>query len=162
MNVGYTELIEGFPTERSAPGLRHEEICARLHAHVAAATVEVTTCQLLPQRSQIALADGSMVRPDLALVTSAGARVLLVAEVIQAGDHSNDTVVKKQLYESLCVPRLWMVDPRYDNVEVYHGSPHGLALQRILANREVLTETLLPGLKLAMAELFRIEITMGR
>jgi len=63
-------------------------------------------------------------------------------------------VIKKGLYEDVRLPRLWMVDPRYNNVEVYHGSPYGLALQRILANRDQLTETLLPDLALAMGDLF--------
>ena len=44
-----------------------------------------------------------------------------------------------------------MVDPRYDNVEVYHGTQYGLTLKRVLAVRELLTESLhadsfLPGL----------------
>ena len=52
------------------------------------------------------------------------------------------------------MPRLWMVDPRYNNVEIYHGSPHGLALQHIYAGREVLTEKLLPTLRVVVAELF--------
>ncbi|MBI3878358.1 MAG: Uma2 family endonuclease [Verrucomicrobia bacterium] len=154
MSQVYTEFIEGFPTERRVPGARHEEICSRLHAHVAAAIGQLTACKLLPPRTEITLDDGSKVCPDLTLVTAAVARVLLVAEVIQAGDHSNDTVVKKQLYEILRVPRLWMVDPRYDNVEVYHGTPHGLALRCILAGREQLTEELLPQLRCVIAELF--------
>ena len=48
-----------------------------------------------------------------------------------------------------------MVDPRYNNVEVYHGTAHGLSLKGILAGRETLTETLLPGLQITMNDLFR-------
>ena len=64
--------------------------------------------------------------------------------------------VKKQVYEDLNLPRLWMIDPRYDNVEVYHGGPYGVALQQILSGREVLTENLLPGFQLSVAELFGV------
>ena len=53
---------------------------------------------------------------------------------------------KKTIYEELRLPRVWMVDPRYDNVEVYHGTQYGLTLKRVLAVRELLTEALLPGL----------------
>jgi len=42
------------------------------------------------------------------------------------------------------LPRLWMVDPRYDNVEVYHSNEYGLILKSILAGHELLTEKLLP------------------
>lgn len=48
-----------------------------------------------------------------------------------------------------------MIDSRYDNVEVYHGSQYGLMLKGILAGKETLAEQLLPGLKLTIGELFR-------
>ena len=85
----------------------------------------------------------------------------LIAEVVDTVDHHADTVMKKAVYEDVRLPRLWMVDPRYDNVEVYHGSPYGLALQRILANRDLLTETLLPELSLGMVDLFAPESSPG-
>jgi hypothetical protein len=49
-----------------------------------------------------------------------------------------------------------MVDPRYDNVEMYHGTPHGLAVRGILAGKEILQEGLLPGLLLTVTELFAV------
>ena len=96
-----------------------------------------------------------MVRPDLALVTAATGKLWLAAEVISSDDHRTDTVVKKQVYEALNIPRLWMIDPRYDNVEVYHGTQYGLMLKGILAGREVLTEQLLPAFQLIITELFQ-------
>jgi Uma2 family endonuclease len=52
------------------------------------------------------------------------------------------------------LPRLWMIDPRYHNVEIYHGNPHGIALKEILTLRDALTEPLLPGFQYGLAELF--------
>jgi Uma2 family endonuclease len=52
------------------------------------------------------------------------------------------------------LPRLWMVDPRYDNVEIYHGSEYGLRLVEILAHSDVLTEKLLPEFQLPIKDLF--------
>jgi Uma2 family endonuclease len=66
-------------------------------------------------------------------------------------------VLKKALYEETGLPRLWMVDPRYDNVEVYHGGQHGLTLKQILAVQEVLTEALLPAFGYRIAELFKVD-----
>ena len=93
-------------------------------------------------------------RPDLALVTAATGKLWLAVEIVSSTDHRWDTVTKKELYEQYALPRLWMVDPRYDNVEVYHGTPHGLALQHIYAGREMLGEKLLPALRLQVAALF--------
>jgi Uma2 family endonuclease len=58
------------------------------------------------------------------------------------------------IYEETRLPRLWMVDPRYDNVEVYHGTPYGLSLRQMLAGREVLSEKLLPEFEISMSDLF--------
>ena len=55
------------------------------------------------------------------------------------------------------LPRLWMVDPRYDNVEVYHSNEYGLILKGILAGHELLTEKLLPEFQLTITELFAAE-----
>ena len=100
------------------------------------------------------ISPGSIMRPDLALITAATGKIWLAAEIISAYDHRADTVIKKAAYEEINLPRLWMVDPRYDNVEVYHGTPYGLALKSILANTQMLEEQLLPGLRLVIKELF--------
>jgi Uma2 family endonuclease len=65
--------------------------------------------------------------------------------------------VKKQIYEELKLPRLWMVDPRYNNVEVYHASDYGLRLKEILALREILADKLLPEFQVSIEELFAPE-----
>ena len=84
----------------------------------------------------------------------ANGKVWLAAEIVSSDDHAPDTVIKKQIYEEMKLPRLWMIDPRYDNVEVYHSSKYGLILKGILAGRELLTEKLLPEFQLTIAELF--------
>src|SRR6266567_9313063 len=153
MSQPYEEILRGEVFLRHAPGRRHQEICQRLHSCLSRSAAAVTSVRLLPVRTVIELCPGTLLRPDLTLVIVATGKAWLIAEVVDTVDHHPDTVVKKGLYEDVRVPRLWMVDPRYDNVEVYHGSPYGLALHRILANRDLLTEALLPELKLAMVDL---------
>jgi Uma2 family endonuclease len=93
-------------------------------------------------------------RPDLSLVTAATGKLWLAAEIVNSDDHRSDTVLKKSLYEEFKAPRLWMVDPRYDNVEIYHTTPYGLALKGILAGREMLRDSLLPEFGCSMNDLF--------
>jgi len=155
MSDPYEEIVEGETVLRMPPGARHETICSRLHEVVAASAATVGTTRLLERRSVIQLSAGTLFRPDLSLVTAATGKIWLAAEVISSDDHRPDTVMKKHIYEELNIPRLWMVDPRYDNVEVYHGTQYGLMLKGILAGREVLTEQLLPALQITVAELFR-------
>jgi hypothetical protein len=155
MSGSYEEIIEGSTLKRLAPGARHELICERLHRMVQASVANFSGTRLLASRSQVTLAADTALCPDLALVTTATGKLWLAAEIVSSDDHRPDTVIKKQLYEDLKVPRLWMIDPRYDNVEVYHASEYGLKLKEILAGKEVLSEKLLPEFQVTIAELFQ-------
>jgi Uma2 family endonuclease len=154
MTDPYEEYYEGELILRLPPGERHETILQRLHSRVAVSLQNSPQSKILSARSVVQLSAETKVRPDLALLTTATGKLWLAVEIVNSGDHSSDTVTKKMLYETARIPRLWMVDPRYDNVEVYHGGPHGLMLKQILATRESLVEPLLPGLDLRMDELF--------
>ena len=157
MSEPYEETLQGETTLRLPPGPRHELICARLHALLRASTANFPGTRLNPIRSAMKLDGGSVVRPDLSLVTAATGKLWLAVEVVSSDDHQVDTVLKKEIYEGIKLPRLWMVDPRYDTIEVYHASAFGLVLKGMLAGREVLTESLLPEFELTVGELFRAE-----
>ena len=154
MSVPYEEVFDGAAVKRSAPGVRHELICDRLHDCVRASVANLTSTRLLERRSQVRLSVATTVCPDLALVVAATGRLWLASEIVSSDDHRTDTVIKKQIYEDFKLPRLWMIDPRYDNVEVYHASEYGLALKSILAGRDVVTERLIPEFQLVVADLF--------
>jgi hypothetical protein len=154
MSARYEEILAGESVLRQPPGARHEVICARLHQLLASATTGQAAARLLAPRQVIELGPGTLLRPDAAIVTAATGKIWLAIEVIEAGDQHVDTVRKKELYENARLPRLWMVDVRYNNAEVYSGGPHGLALNHILASGDCLTEKLLPGLNVAMKALF--------
>ena len=154
MSATYAELLNGAPLARRAPGARHELICGRLHKWVKASVANFAGTRLLAPRSEVRLSFKHTVCPDLALVAAATGKVWLAAEIVSSDDHQPDTVIKKQIYEDMRLPRLWMIDPRYDNVEVYHCSEYGLALKSILAGHELLTEKLLPAFQLTITELF--------
>src|SRR6185369_11557506 len=131
MSAPYKETLEGEDVLRAAPGPRHELICGRLHAVVHASVANSAAMKLLAPRTQVQLGRGTAVCPDLALVTAATGKLWLAAEIVNSDDHRTDTVVKKEIYEQARLPRLWMIDPRYDNVEIYHGSEYGLMLKGI-------------------------------
>jgi hypothetical protein len=154
MSDAYEEIVGGERLLRLPPRPRHEEILARLYKRVTASAASLSSTRLLAVRTAIQVSSNTLVRPDLALVTVANHKLWPVAEVISSDDHHADTVEKKLLYEELKLPRLWMVDPRYDNIEVYHGTQYGLTLKQVLAHRDMLIEPLLPGFQVALHELF--------
>jgi len=150
----YEEIFDGASMPRSAPDVRHEAICDRLHAAINASVANVSSAQLLAPRTRVQVSRSTALRPDLALLTVATQKLFLAVEIVNRGDHNADTVVKKEIYEQIKVPRLWMVDPRYDNVEIYHSTQFGLQLKGILAGSEILTESLLPEFQIVVSELF--------
>jgi len=154
MSKPYEEILEGAAMPRSAPDARHEVICGRLHAAMAASVANLSTTHLLAPRMKVSVARSTIICPDLALVTIATGKIFLAVEVVNRGDQHFDTVVKKEVYDKIRVPRLWMVDPRYDNVEIYHSMEFGLALKGILAGSEILSEKLIPEFQFVIAELF--------
>jgi Uma2 family endonuclease len=156
MSSPYKEVLEGETVLRAAPGPRHELICGRLHATIHASVANLASTRLLGPRSEVQLPSGHTVCPDLALVTAATGKLWLAVEIVNSEDHRPDTVIKKQIYEEIKLTRLWMVDPRYDNVEVYHGTEYGLMLKGILAGREALTEKLIPEFHIEIAKLFAV------
>ncbi|HYG34715.1 MAG TPA: Uma2 family endonuclease [Clostridia bacterium] len=155
MSQPYEETLGGAVLVRLRPGARHEQICTRLHTCVHASVANFSSTRLLAPRLPVKLSAGNIVCPDLALVTTATGKLWLAAEVVSTDDHATDTVVKKQIYEELRLPRLWMIDPRYDNVEVYHTNEYGMMLKAILAGSEVLTEKLLPEFQIVIKDLFK-------
>lgn len=157
MSDPYEEIVAGETVLRRPPGARHEVVCERLHRVVAQSISGLPSTRLLPPRTVVQLAPGTLIRPDLTLVAAATGKAWLVAEVVDNVDHTPDTVMKKSLYEDLRIPRLWMVDPRYGNVEIYFGTQYGLSLREILASRDCLTERLLPELRITMTDLFEFQ-----
>ena len=154
MSIPYEEILDGTTWPRSAPGVRHELICERLHAAMTASVANLGSTRLLAPRTKIQVTRSTILCPDLALLTTATGKLWLAVEIVHAGDHHADTVIKKEVYEHVRVPRLWMIDPRYDNVEIYHSTEFGLALKEILAGSEVLAEKLVPEFQFVIAELF--------
>ena len=159
MSSPYEELLQGAPTVRVSPGSRHEQICERLHRAIYASVANLSSTALLAARSAIRVAPDTILRPDLALMTVPGSRLWLAAEIVNSEDHAPDTVIKKQIYEEIKIARLWMIDPRYDNVEIYHASQYGMLLKGILAGSEILSEKLLPEFQITVTELFRAPAT---
>jgi Uma2 family endonuclease len=154
MSVPYAETLGGEFLMRIAPPQRHERICARLHQTVQASVANLSSSRLLPPRTQVRLGKDTTVCPDLSLLALATGKLWLAAEIISSEDHRPDTVIKKQIYEEHRLPRLWIIDPRYDNIEVYHATAYGMALKSILAGKDILNEKLLPEFQLAVADLF--------
>jgi Uma2 family endonuclease len=150
----YEELIDGETFIRGPLNAPHELLCDRLHSWVSGHLPANSALKLLPRRTVLTLRAGTDICPDLALVRRDNNELYLAAEVLQPGDHHPDTVLKKQLYSDCRVPRLWVVDSRYQNVEVYATGGIGFRLDTILAVNDSLTDAALSGGAYAIDDIF--------
>ncbi len=133
----------------------HELMCERLHAWLTRHLPVNSALKLLPRRTPVTLRAGTVICPDLALVRRDDGQLYLAAEVLQPGDHHPDTVLKKQLYCDCRTPRLWIVDSRYQNVEVYGTTANaGFRLESILAPNETLSDPAVGGIVYPVADIF--------
>ena len=108
-----------------------------------------------------------MVEPDLLFVSAERAdRVTakevrgapdLVVEILSDSTRRTDAGEKLRLYERSGVREYWIVDPVGDAVRAFRrgaagfGEPDELTAE----NRDILTTSLLPGLAIPLARLFR-------
>lgn len=150
----YEELIDGETFIRGPLNAPHEILCDRLHTWITRHLPANSALRLLPRRSTVTLRPGTDICPDLALVRSDDAQLYLAAEVLQPGDHHPDTVLKKQIYSDCRAPHLWIVDSRYQNVEVYGTTAHGFRLETILACNDSLTDPVVCGAAYPLADIF--------
>jgi Uma2 family endonuclease len=151
----YQELIDGETFMRGPLNGPHELLCDRLHAWVTRHLPVNSALKLLPRRTTVTLRPGTDICPDLALVRRDNGQLYLAAEVLQPGDHHPDTVLKKQIYSDCRAPRLWIVDSRYQNVEVYSTTtPAGFRLESILASNDTLSDAAVGGIVYPVVEIF--------
>lgn len=76
------------------------------------------------------LPDGNLFKPDMVVVTNENAAILsrrnaiygapdMVVEVLSRSTKKRDLTVKKDAYEKNGVKEYWIVDPRYQSIDVY-------------------------------------------
>jgi Uma2 family endonuclease len=81
----------------------------------------------------------------------------LVIEIGSPGTRQRDETIKRRLYERSDVLEYWIVDPDIEVVRVYrrNGDRFARAVELSREASEVLTTSLLPGLELPLARIFR-------
>ena len=81
----------------------------------------------------------------------------VVVEIASKATRKRDETIKRRLYERAGVTEYWVIDPEIDVVRVYRGAGDGFGRPLELSREanDILTTTLLPGLELPLARLFR-------
>jgi Uma2 family endonuclease len=162
------EIIDGEHYVTPSPNLRHQTIVGALHLLIATYLEAHPIGRIFLSPLDVIFTDLDVVEPDLLYVSHdrddalTGTHVRgvpeLVIEIASKGTRKRDETTKRRLYERVGVSEYWIVDPEIEVVRVYRREGEGTFARPAELSRDagdVLTTTLLPGLELPLARIFR-------
>ena len=162
------ELIDGQHYVTPSPNIRHQRIVGTLYLLIASWLESHRVGEVFLSPTDVVLSDIDIVVPDLLYLSNErAAQVLtplhvkgvpeLVVEIASKRTRKRDQTIKRQLYERVGVSEYWTVDPDIDVVRVHRRDEGGFGrpLELSRAAGDVLTTTLLPGLEMPLARIFR-------
>ena len=162
------ELIDGEHYVTPSPNVRHQRILGKIHLLIGSWLEDHPIGQIFVAPLDVVLSPVDVVEPDLLyLPNERAAHVLtplhakgvpeLVIEIASRGTRRRDETTKRRLYERAGVSEYWIVDPDIDVVRVHRREDNrfGRPIELSREAGDVLTTTLLPGLDLPLARIFR-------
>jgi Uma2 family endonuclease len=161
------ELIDGDHCVTPSPTPRHQLVLANLVGMLHAYLREHPLGRIYPAPLDVVLSDTDVVQPDLLflaggrqdLVTEKNLRGApdFVVEVLSDSTRRTDEITKRHLYERHGVREYWIIDPVLETVKVYRLTEDGFRREAELSTEagDRLTTPLLPGLSVALDEIFR-------
>jgi Uma2 family endonuclease len=161
------EIIDGEHYVTPSPNLRHQVIVGNLHLVIATYLETHPLGRIFLSPLDVIFTEFDVVEPDLLYVshdrddTLTGTHVRgvpeLVIEIASKGTRRRDETIKRRLYERVGVSEYWIVDPKVDVVRVYRRVQRGFGRPEELSSNAgaVMTTTLLPGLEIPLARIFR-------
>jgi Uma2 family endonuclease len=160
------ELIDGEHYVTASPNRTHQAIVREILGSIWSYLKSHPVGQIYGAPFDVVFSDFDVVEPDLLYVSNERSRVLteknvqgapdLVVEVGSPATRRRDEKTKLQLYERFGVSEYWVVDPDLDAIKVYRSveGRYQRVAELTLEAHDVLTTPLLPGLQLALTEIF--------
>lgn len=158
------ELIAGVLYLTPPPGHTHDNAVSRLIRALSEYLINAgNPGTLYVPRAAIWTSANTYVEPDLFYVSAETEATLdpehrttadLVIEVISPGSAIYDRNTKADTYAALGIKELWLVDETAESIEVRRETAKTFAAGRVFAKGEKLSSTILPGLSLAVSQIF--------
>ena len=161
----YYELINGYLMKKSAPRPQHQRISMKLSRTIANYLFESKKGEIFASPIDVFLDDLNAVQPDLVFIPTENQAMItddgiigipdLMIEIISPSSVLRDRVDKKNLYERLNVKEYWIIDPQYQDIEIYTVQNGRYELYSGVTMFEgELKSTIFEGLTINLAELF--------
>jgi Uma2 family endonuclease len=161
----YYELINGYIMKKSAPRPQHQRVSMKLSRVISNYLFGNSKGEIFAAPIDVFLDNYNAVQPDLVFVSSDNQDIItndgivgipdLVIEIISPSSVIRDRVDKKNLYEKLNIKEYWIIDPQYQDIEVYSilNGRYEL-LSGVTMFEGELKSNLLEGISIELEELF--------
>lgn len=160
------EIIDGEHYVTAAPFIRHQRVVLRLALHLGNYVEAHPLGEILTAPTDVILSSHDIVQPDLLFISNERFSIIeekniqgapdLAIEIHSGSSRRIDRGAKRRAYERWGVLEYWMLDPERKNADVWERTARGLLRHRALLSKgDVLTTSLLPGLEIPLAEIFR-------
>lgn len=161
----FYELINGYIMKKSAPKPQHQNISMYLSIEIGTFIKHRGLGKLFASPIDVFLDDLNAVQPDLVFIPTENQAMItddgiigipdLMIEIISPSSVLRDRVDKKNLYERLNVKEYWIIDPQYQDIEVYTVQNGRYELYSGVTMFEgELKSSIFEGLTINLAELF--------
>ena len=161
------EIIDGEHYVSPCPSVRHQELVGRLYfeielwlrQHPGSGRAFVAPLDVVLTMWDVVEPDVLFVAGDQEILTERNVRgaPALVIEVLSAGTRRTDEQIKRRLFAREGVVEYWLVDPKRHAVTLYRRQVDGTFPRQARLTSDAgdrLTTPLLPGLTLALRQLF--------
>src|SRR5215510_454314 len=162
------ELIDGEHYVTPSPNTKHQRVSINLTVMIGGWLEQNPIGQVFHAPFDVVFSHYDVVEPDLLYLSNARAADALtpkhlrgvpelVIEIGSPGTRRRDETIKRRLYERAGVTEYWIVDPEKGTIRVYRrdGDEFARMPDLSVAANDELTTSLLPGLQIPLARVFR-------
>jgi Uma2 family endonuclease len=161
----FYELINGYIMKKSAPRPQHQKVSMYLSILLGTFINDKKLGELFAAPIDVFLDDWNALQPDLVFVANQNRHIItddgiigipdLVVEIISPSSVLRDRVDKKNIYEKLGVKEYWIIDPSYQDIEVYHiQNGRYELLSGVTMFEGELKSSVLDGILVSLSDLF--------
>jgi Uma2 family endonuclease len=159
------ELWEGEIIEVSKPNpLHHRVVLLLVHQLMLYLDQQPHLGEVFGDNTEFAPSDEVLVVPDAAFIRAAKIRLPypqsfpfvpdIAVEVISPSNRHDEMLAQVELYLRYGSEQVWLLYPEERSLHIYTGVAGDLRLRRLSAQDTLTAETLLPGLRLKVAQCF--------
>lgn len=160
------ELINGELMKKASPTIEHQRLVRKIAFAIEKHLESNPVGEVFFAPLDVVLDDHNVPQPDVFYVGKDKEYILneteqvvigipdIIVEILSPGSVKRDRIIKKKIYEQFGVPEFWLVDPSYNNVEIFHLVGGAYELADFIEVAGTVKSTVLTGFELPLDKIF--------